>query len=186
MNRLALYLPLGVFAVIMLVGYLAFQLGDRHQLPSALLAQPFPEFSAPDLYAPERRVGRGDIVGQPTLVNVWATWCPTCKAEHEQLMDIARRVDVAIVGVNYKDDRTKALRWLADYGDPYDRVIMDADGALGVELGVYGAPETFLLDGDGTVVYKRVGDVNARIWRDELEPRLARMGIAAAGGLSDG
>jgi len=163
------------------VGYVGFSLGDRHQLPSALLGKPFPQFTATLLYEPQTRVVREDILGLPTLVNVWATWCPTCKAEHAELMRIAATSDVRLIGVNYKDSRLKAMRWLADYGDPYDINIVDIDGALGVELGVYGAPETFLLDADGNIVYKRVGDVNSRIWREELAPRLAQMGVYRAG-----
>ena len=177
MNRASLFIPLGLFCLIMFVGYVGFSLDDRHELPSALLGKPFPEFEAPMLYDPEQRVSNENLLGRPTLVNVWATWCPTCKAEHAELMAIAASTDVRLVGVNYKDSIPKAIRWLADYGDPYDFVIVDANGALGVELGVYGAPETFLLDANGNIVYKRVGDVNPRIWRDELAPRLAHMGV---------
>ena len=181
MSRASLYIPLGIFALIMFVGYVGFSLDDRHELPSALLGQPFPEFEAPTLYDADKIVSRADLLGRPALVNVWATWCPTCKAEHAELMRIAQATQVRLVGVNYKDSVPKAKRWLADYGDPYDFVIVDADGGLGVELGVYGAPETFLLDAQGNVVYKRVGDVNERIWRDELAPRLAQMGVYKAG-----
>lgn len=181
MNRAGLFIPLGVFCLIMLVGYVGFSLDDRHELPSALLGQPFPEFEAVTLYDQQRTIVRADLLGQPALVNVWATWCPTCKAEHAELMRIAETTNVRLVGLNYKDVTSKAIRWLADYGDPYDVVIVDEDGALGVELGVYGAPETFLLDAEGKVVYKRVGDVNERIWRDELAPRLAQMGLFKEG-----
>ena len=177
MNRTSLFIPLGVFCLILLVGYVGFSLDDRHELPSALLGKPFPDFQAPMLYDPRTIVTRADLLGEPTLVNVWATWCPTCKAEHAELMRIAATTSVRLVGVNYKDVGIKARQWLADYGDPYEVVIVDADGALGVELGVYGAPETFLLDAQGNVVYKRVGDVNGRIWRQELAPRLAQMGV---------
>jgi len=111
------------------------------------------------------------------LVNVWATWCPTCKAEHEELMRIERTTDLRLIGVNYKDDRAQARRWLQDFGDPYEFVLEDEDGTLGVELGVYGAPESFLLDAEGTIVYKRVGEINARIWRDELVPQLERLEV---------
>ncbi|MBT7333818.1 MAG: hypothetical protein HN856_05520, partial [Gammaproteobacteria bacterium] len=100
------------------------------------------------------------------------------KAEHEELNRIAATTDILLVGINYKDVTTKAKRWLADYGDPFDFVIVDADGALGIELGVYGAPETFLLNARGEIVYKRVGDINPRIWRDELAPRLAQLGVS--------
>jgi cytochrome c biogenesis protein CcmG/thiol:disulfide interchange protein DsbE len=177
MNRTSLFIPLGVFCLILFVGYVGFSLDDRHELPSALLGKPFPDFQAPMLYDPKTIVTREHLLGEPTLVNVWATWCPTCKAEHAELMRIAATTDVRMVGLNYKDVESKARRWLADYGDPYEIVIVDADGAIGVELGVYGAPETFLLDAQGNVVYKRVGDVNERIWRDELAPRLAQMGV---------
>ncbi len=177
MNRTRLFIPLGVFCLILFVGYVGFSLDDRHELPSALLGKPFPDFQAPMLYDPETIVTREHLLGEPTLVNVWATWCPTCKAEHAELMRIAATTGVRMVGLNYKDVGSKARRWLADYGDPYELVIVDADGAIGVELGVYGAPETFLLDAQGIVVYKRVGDVNERIWRDELAPRLAQMGV---------
>jgi cytochrome c biogenesis protein CcmG/thiol:disulfide interchange protein DsbE len=176
-NRSKFFVPLAVFVLVLVIGYVGLGLDDRGTLPSALIDKPFPEFVAPELADPERLIRRDDIVGRPALVNVWATWCPTCKAEHEQLMQIAAQSDVVLVGLNYKDVRGKALRWLADFGDPYDIVLMDLDGAIGVDLGVYGAPETFLLDAQGRIVYKRVGDVNERIWRDEIAPRLREMGV---------
>ena len=177
MSRAQLFLPLLLFLLICGVGYVGFSLNDRHQLPSALLDKPFPEFDALSLLDPERRVSKDDLLGRPTLVNVWATWCPTCKSEHDELLRIAAATDVRLVGVNYKDDSAEARNWLAQYGNPYELVVVDADGALGVELGVYGAPETFLLDSAGQVIYKRVGDVNPRIWRDQLQPRFAELGV---------
>jgi cytochrome c biogenesis protein CcmG/thiol:disulfide interchange protein DsbE len=180
MSRISLFLPLGVFCVIVIAGYVGFSLGDRHILPSALLNKPFPEFTAPELANPNRMLSRADVVGRPVLVNVWATWCPTCKAEHEELMRIKAISDVAMIGVNYKDDRAKALRWLAEFGNPYEHVVMDLDGGLGVDLGVYGAPETFLLDASGQIIYKRVGEVNRHIWLTELAPRLVALGVSIA------
>jgi len=178
-SRASLFVPLGLFAVILVLGYLGFRLDDPHRLPSALLNKPFPEFSATVLGSPERTVTRADLVGAPVLVNVWATWCPTCKAEHEELMRIDRESGLRIVGVNYKDDPMKAMRWLVDFGDPYEFVLEDSDGSLGVELGVYGAPESFLLDAAGTIVYKRVGEINPRIWRDEILPVVSRLELAS-------
>ncbi len=172
MNRASLFVPLGIFALIVMIGYLGFRLDDPHRLPSALLDKPFPEFDATVLGAPERRVSREDLLGAPVLVNVWATWCPTCKAEHEELMRINALTDLRLVGVNYKDNAAKALRWLVDFGNPYEFVLEDTDGLLGVELGVYGAPESFLLDADGRIIYKRVGEINSRVWRDEIAPLL--------------
>jgi len=172
-----LFVPLMVFALIVGFGYAGFKLNDPHILPSALLNKPFPEFSAPVLGEIGRIAGRKELLGSPVLVNVWATWCPTCKAEHAELMRIHSSTDLRIVGVNYKDNPAKALRWLADYGNPYEFILQDIDGSLGVELGVYGAPESFLLDASGTIVYKRVGDINPRVWRDEILPILKRFEV---------
>ncbi|MFW6093580.1 MAG: DsbE family thiol:disulfide interchange protein [Pseudomonadota bacterium] len=174
MSRASLFVPLGVFVIIVVFGYVGFSLNDPHELPSALLGDPFPEFEAPAL-GTDRRVDRSDLLGEPVLVNVWATWCPTCKAEHDELMRIRERTGLRIVGVNYKDDSAQAQQWLERYGNPYDLVVEDPDGSLGVELGVYGAPESFLLDENGTVIYKRVGDINPRIWREELGPLVSEV-----------
>lgn len=186
MNRASLFVPLGVFVLILTLGYVGFDLGARSELPSALINKPFPEFNARLLGRPEQSITRDDLLGQPTLVNVWATWCPTCLSEHEQLMQIAATTDVQIVGVNYKDRPENALQWLAQFGNPYRWVLDDRDGLLGIEMGVYGAPETFLLDARGEVVYKRVGDINPRIWRSELAPRLLQLGVSIAGSDADG
>ena len=179
-GRLRLFVPLALFVLVGLIGYLGFTLGDRKELPSALLDKPFPEFRARVLDtqgsgAAERFATREDLLGRIVLVNVWATWCPTCLAEHDELRRINENFGLPIIGVNYKDQPDRARAWLARYGDPYDFHVEDLDGQLGVELGVYGAPESFLLDAQGRIVYKRVGDINPRIWQDELLPRLQRM-----------
>lgn len=172
MSRLSLIVPLAVFGIILVVALVGFSLNDRHELPSPLVGKPFPEFAARDLFAPEKTLTKADIVGRPTLVNIWATWCPTCVSEHKMLLEIAATGKVRLVGVDYKDTRAQALSWLSDYGNPYDLVLEDEEGALGIELGVYGAPETFLLNAAGDVLYKRVGDVNPRIWMNEILPRI--------------
>lgn len=178
MSKASVLIPLGVFALVVGFFLLGFGLEDRHVLPSPLVGKDFPEFTATDLYEPDKIIERPALLGEPTLVNVWATWCPTCYAEHEMLMKIAATGKLRIVGVNYKDDRGKALTWLSDYGDPYAFVMEDADGSLGIELGVYGAPESFLLDAAGRVVYKRVGNVDERIWQGEILPRLEALGAS--------
>jgi cytochrome c biogenesis protein CcmG/thiol:disulfide interchange protein DsbE len=175
MNRLRFFLPLLIFLAILGLGYTGFGLEDRSILPSPLVGKAFPEFSAPRLDDESARVDRAALLGRPLLVNVWATWCPTCKAEHAFLETLKAREGLEIVGIVYKDDPASAMGWLARYGDPYSFNLQDRDGRIGVELGVYGAPESFLLDAHGNIVYKRVGDVNERIWRDELEPRLRQM-----------
>ena len=192
MNRAGLFAPLAVFALILAIGYFGFQLEDPHRLPSALIGKPFPDFAAERLDGEGGDlVRRADLLGSPALVNVWATWCPTCKAEHDELLRIRAAMAAAgapmrIIGVNYKDDPAKARRWLIDYGDPYDFNLVDADGALGVELGVYGAPETFLLNAQGDVVFKQVGAIDRRIWQQEIAPRLAGMGMPVTGAQARG
>jgi cytochrome c biogenesis protein CcmG/thiol:disulfide interchange protein DsbE len=182
-----LFVPLGTFVVLAVLLYAGFFLNDPHDLPSALLGKPFPAFDLPALdETPEtpQRYTAESLAGRVVLVNVWATWCPTCRAEHDELLRIARESDLPIIGINYKDDPVKARMWLARYGNPYQFNIVDQDGQLGVDLGVYGAPESFLVDADGTIVYKRVGEVNRRIWERELQPRIAA--LVDAGGPRDG
>lgn len=175
MNRARLFIPVALFVVLASFLYLGFTLRDPHELPSALLNRPFPEFDLPILANPGERATRADLVGQRRLVNVWATWCPTCLAEHGELSRIAEETGLSVIGINYKDDPGAAGRWLTQHGNPYDFNIVDVSGDFGVELGVYGAPETFLVDAAGTIRYKRVGEVNGDIWREELQPAIAAL-----------
>ena len=162
------FLPLALFAALAVLLYAGFSLRDPHLLPSALVGKPFPPFDLPVLGG--GNATREALLGEPRLVNVWATWCPTCLSEHGQLLRIRAETGLSVLGVNYKDDPAQAKRWLADHGDPYDFNIIDAEGDLGVNLGVYGAPETFLLDASGVVRYKHVGAIDAAVWRDKLAP----------------
>ena len=176
MSRASLFVPLGVFALLLaLFVPKLLDDSDPRVLPSALLDQPFPAFSLPRLDAPGALADQTQLRGRVHLVNVWATWCPTCKAEHEQLVRIAAQEKIAIVGVNYKDDPAAAAEWIQRFGNPYVWTVVDADGVLGVDLGVYGAPETFLVDAQGIIRFKWVGDVNERVWKDELRPRLTAL-----------
>jgi len=168
-------LPLCGLLLLVVVLWLGFSLNDPHVLPSALLDRPFPEFELPSLRDEDKRLTVSDLKGRILLVNVWATWCPTCKAEHAELLRLKQRFGLEIVGIVYKDEPEYAKRWLKAYGDPYAFNIVDRDGRLGIDLGVYGAPESFLLNAEGKILYKRVGDVNARIWRDEIRPRLEQL-----------
>ncbi len=170
MGRAKLFLPLLVFGVLVTILYAGFSLEDPHRLPSAMLDRPFPAFERPLLDDEERTVTEAVLKGRVALVNVWATWCPTCKAEHAELMRIHEETGLPIIGINYKDDPALARSWLERYGDPYEINILDQDGRLGVELGVYGAPETFIVDANGIIVHKRVGDVNRRVWEDKMAP----------------
>ena len=186
MSRASLFIPLTAFVVIAALLYAGFSLNDPHVLPSALIGKPFPDFDLPALGDGAgdagKRLTQADIRG-PVLVNVWATWCPTCRAEHEELLRIHQQTGLPIVGVNYKDNPAQARAWLAQLGNPYEFNIVDRDGTLGVDLGVYGAPESFLVDATGTIVYKRVGDVNSSIWERELKPHIDALAKSTA---SDG
>ncbi|MEE4302129.1 MAG: DsbE family thiol:disulfide interchange protein [Pseudomonadales bacterium] len=174
MNRASLWIPLAVFVLVSGFLFVGFYLEDPHELPSALLDKPLPAFELEKLGSGEV-VGTDDMLGEPFLLNVWATWCPTCRAEHGELERIAGQFGVPIYGVNYKDDPAAAVIWLRRYGDPYRFSVVDRDGQLGIDLGVYGAPETFLVDREGMIRYKRVGAVDRRIWETEIAPALAAL-----------
>jgi cytochrome c biogenesis protein CcmG/thiol:disulfide interchange protein DsbE len=168
-------MPLVLFVAIVWLSYLGLGLEDRDKLPSALIGKPFPNFEARSLFDASANIGSEQLIGRPTLVNVWATWCPTCKAEHAELIEIAEDTDLQLIGINYKDDRSDAIQWLAEFGNPFDRVLEDPRGDLGVELGVYGAPETFLLDRRGYIVYKRVGAITEQVWLNQMSPVVKRL-----------
>lgn len=168
MKRLILLLPLALFLGVAVFLYRGLFLNPQ-ELPSALIDKPLPAFSLPDLKDELRLITEKDLKG-PALVNVWATWCPTCKAEHQMLNQLAK-AGVVIHGVNYKDDSVAARQWLKDYLDPYQVNVADPQGSLGINLGVYGAPETFLIDAQGIIRHKYVGAIDERVWREELAPR---------------
>ena len=167
MRRLLLLVPLALFLSIALFLYRGLFLNPQ-ELPSALIDKPLPAFSLSDLKNEQRLITEKDLKG-PALVNVWATWCPTCKAEHQMLNRLAK-AGVVIHGVNYKDDNAAAQKWLVEFHDPYQLNINDARGTLGLDLGVYGAPETFLIDKHGIIRHKFVGVIDERVWREQLAP----------------
>jgi len=168
-RRIALFLPLIIFIVVSFFLFRGLYL-DPNSMPSALLDKPMPQFSLPSLEQPDKMVTRADILGRVTLVNVWATWCPSCVVEHPFLVTLAEREQIPIVGVDYKDESKAALKWLDKLGNPYVVNIVDEEGKLGIDLGVYGAPETYLLDRNGVIRYKHVGVVNERVWAEDLKP----------------
>jgi len=140
---------------------------DPSKLDSALIGQPVPEFTLQDIYDKNKQYDASILKGRKMLLNVWATWCPTCYAEHTYLNKLAKQ-GLYIVGMNYKDNREKAIRWLTDLNDPYQISLFDKSGLLGLDLGVYGAPETFLIDSQGIIQYRHVGDLNETVWNDKL------------------
>ncbi|MDG0971357.1 MAG: DsbE family thiol:disulfide interchange protein [Porticoccaceae bacterium] len=173
MNRLALFVPLVLFAGLSLVLLLGLD-KDPSELPSALVGEPFPAFNLPALSDESRRLTEQDIKGDVMLINVWATWCFACRIEHPMLNNLSAQ-GVKIVGLNYKDQRASAQTWLADRGDPYVVNIFDAQGSLGIDLGVYGAPETYLVDAQGIIRHRRVGVVDERVWNAEFSELYERL-----------
>ena len=166
MNRIALFVPLVIFVGLSLVLLLGLD-KDPTELPSALVGEPFPAFNLPALSDEQSRLTEQDVKGDVMLVNVWATWCFACRIEHPMLNNLSAQ-GVKVVGLNYKDQRASALDWLAERGDPYRFNIFDTQGSLGIDLGVYGAPETYLVDADGIIRHRRVGVVDERVWNAEF------------------
>ncbi len=166
-RRLILVLPLVLF--LALAGFLlrGLQL-DPRAMPSALIDQPLPEFSLPVL-GQQRIIDRAGVIGEVALFNVWATWCVSCRVEHPYLNQLTQQ-GVPVYGINYKDNDTDALRWLQQLGDPYRLSLVDAQGSLGLDLGVYGAPETYVVDASGIIRYRHVGVVDEQVWQQVLQP----------------
>ncbi|HHQ42942.1 MAG TPA: DsbE family thiol:disulfide interchange protein [Chromatiales bacterium] len=152
---------------------------DPKLVPSPLVGKPAPAFALPSLRDPARIVGTEDMRGRAALLNVWASWCTACRQEHPLLMRIAREEGVVIYGLNYKDRREDALRWLDGLGDPYRWSAHDLKGRVGIDWGVYGVPETFVLDARGVIRYKHVGPIDEKVWRERLAPLLARLSAEA-------
>lgn len=161
-ERLILAIPVLTVVCLVAVFFKSFDFGPRSVLPSALIGKPFPAFESETL-DPAKKVTNRDLLGERKLVNVWGTWCVACELEHKLLLEIASQ-GIRIVGLNYKDNPNEARRWLQHRGDPYEFNIVDPEGRLGIELGVYGAPSTFVLDSDGTIIDKHVGQLTKPSW----------------------
>lgn len=177
MDRIKLFIPLIVFVLLASVFYAVLQKKDFNpqELPSALVGQPMPQFQLPILGG-GRTMSEKDLLGKVYLLNVWATWCVSCKIEHPHLNTLAEN-GITIIGLNYKDESTKAEAWLRKLGNPYSVVIEDVQGKLGLDLGVYGAPETYLVDKKGLIRYKFVGIVDQKIWQENLQAKYTELTV---------
>lgn len=163
--------PIILFAVMIPVFLVGLNL-NPNELPSPYLGKPAPQFSLPKLKAPAETIGSEDYAGELALVNVWATWCVGCRQEHNFLLELAEEEEVPIYGLNWRDQRSEALSWLQQLGDPYVASGFDGDGRVGIDWGVYGAPETFLIGPDGTVLHKHISPLTRDVWDEEFMPRI--------------
>lgn len=169
-------LPLSLF--VLLAGLLAvgLKLADtKSHIPSPLIGKPVPDFALPVLYEPETILTPEDFLGRPYLVNFWASWCVTCVVEHPVIEALAERDRVRIIGFNFRDERQDALEWLARHGDPYDLHLTDFPGRTSIDFGVYAAPETFLVNPRGVVVYKHIGALTPEVVENDILPMVEAM-----------
>ncbi|MEA3140927.1 MAG: cytochrome c biosis protein CcmG, thiol:disulfide interchange protein DsbE [Gammaproteobacteria bacterium] len=162
-------------AFIALVVLFAFGLDpkrDIHALPSPLIGKPAPEFALTDVLDASRSVSNATLKGQVYVLNVWASWCLPCRQEHQALLEISKQHVVPIIGLDYMDEREKAKQWLEQLGNPYSAVAFDTDGRTAIDWGVYGAPETYLVDARGRVIFKFISPVTQEVWEKEFLPRI--------------
>lgn len=169
MKSLRLLLPLALFLI--LVVFLGVGLSrDPREVPSPLVGAPAPAFSLVQLHDPAKRWGTSDMHGQVWLLNVWASWCVACRVEHPLLVQLAQAKIVPVVGLNYKDKNDDGKAWLAQYGNPYRVSVVDSDGRVGIDWGVYGVPETFVVDKSGVVRYKQIGPLTVEALEKKILP----------------
>lgn len=180
-RRLWMLAPVIVFAALAGIFLIGLQSGDPSKLPSALVGKPAPALALPPLEglssngAQVPGVSTADIRnGKVTVLNVWASWCGPCRDEHPQLIELAGRSDINLVGLNYKDQRENAVRFLTSLGNPFTRVGVDTTGRTAVDWGVYGVPETYVIDASGTITYKFTGPLTPQSLQEELLPAIAR------------
>lgn len=166
--------PLVIFVALGLL--LAYGLNlDPRRIPSPLIGKPLPAFSLATVADPARKVSRDDLLGRVYLLSVWASWCVACREEHPLLNELTSRKAVTIIGLNYKDKHEDALRWLGALGNPYELSLSDQDGRLGIDLGVYGVPETFVIDKQGVIRYKQIGPMTPEVWEQKLAPLIKEL-----------
>lgn len=162
-------IPLAMFVV--LVGFLLVGLNlNPRQVPSPLVGKPAPEFQLQQLHDTGKTLTSRDNLGKVWLLNVWASWCVSCRDEHPVLVELAKTGIVPVYGLNYKDERDDALQWLRQFGDPYTVSIVDREGRTGIDYGVYGVPETYVIDKEGVIRYKQIGPVTVEALQSKILP----------------
>ena len=174
MKALKFLIPLALFFT--LVGFFAVGLHlDPREVPSPLIGKPAPDFALTQLDAPTQTIRRADMLGKVWILNVWASWCDACRDEHPHLVEFAKTKAAPIYGLDYKDQREPAQQWLADRGNPYDASLFDANGRVGIDFGVYGVPETFVIDKQGVIRFKQIGPVTPEVLQKKILPLIAEL-----------
>ena len=169
------FLPLIIFVVML--GFLAVGLGlNPREVPSPLINKPAPTFTLPTLASPDKTFSPQDLRGKVWLLNVWASWCVACRIEHPVLVELAKTGVVPIYGLNYKDKRDDAIRWLGNFGNPYQQSLSDTEGLVGIDFGVYGVPETFVIDKSGVIRLKHIGPVTPEALQNTILPLIRKLG----------
>lgn len=158
--RARYFIPLAIFVVLGIFLARGLQLNPRH-VPSPLIGKPVPDFSLPRLFQPQNMFAPTELAGQVWLLNVWASWCVACRQEHEVIKSLVSSNPAPVIGLNYKDTVPDAMRWLEQLGNPYALSVVDAAGLVGIDWGVYGVPETFVIDHKGVIRYKHIGPITA-------------------------
>lgn len=174
MRSLRFIIPLLVFAALLFFLFRGLKL-DPREVPSPLIDKPAPGFTLTRLDDATRTIRRDDMLGKVWLLNVWASWCVACRQEHPTLVALAQTRAAPIVGLNYKDTRPEGLAWLGQFGNPYDVSAFDQDGRVGIDFGVYGVPETFVIDKNGLVRFKHIGPLTPEIVQTKIQPLLRQL-----------
>lgn len=160
-------IPLGVFLALVGLLIAGLQTGDERKLVrSPLVGKPLPEFTLPGLHDTDSSTSRADLLGRPFILNVWGSWCWACRVEHPFVERLGKEAPIDLVGFNWKDEREDALDWIGQFGDAWDRHLVDVEGKVAIDLGVYGAPETFLIDDEGIIRHKHIGPIDATVFED--------------------
>jgi cytochrome c biogenesis protein CcmG/thiol:disulfide interchange protein DsbE len=168
-KSLRLVIPLLVFVVLVVFLWRGLA-RDPREVPSPLVGKPAPAFALPQLMAPDKQLSVADMKGEVWLLNVWASWCVSCRIEHPLLVELARAKVVPVIGLNYKDKNDLGIAWLKENGDPYRLSVVDADGRVGIDWGVYGVPETFVVDRNGVIRYKQIGPLTKEALEQKILP----------------
>jgi len=174
MKRWHLLAPLVLFVLLAAFLWRGLRL-DPHEVPSPLVDKPAPAFSLTRLDDASRTIRRDDMLGKVWMLNVWASWCEACRDEHPYLVEFAKLKALPIYGLDYKDQREPAQAWLAERGNPYDASLFDANGRVGIDFGVYGVPETFIIDKQGVIRFKKIGVLTPEVLRDDVLPLLRKL-----------